>query len=1192
MSSKFEILAGPAMSGKTYKLCERVLREAHDNPQKSFIVVVPEQAGNAYEKKLIEMSRDMFGTPGFLNIDILGFNRLGFRIFEEFGVKETAVLEEYEKNMLVRVAAGKVSDDLSVYSASVGRTGFISDVKSLVSEMIQYNVTPDDLDQCILQLAWENPSLSTKLEDIAKIYREFMNILSERTSVLSIDPTEKGITISEERLKLLIRLLGKDRKCSITDGTVFFFDEFRGYTPDQLDVIGVLSKRAESMTFGICIDEALASPDVVVPEHDIFRQSSATIRSLQLHIGYAPDIKTVSRLDEGPQDLRNLSQHIFRYPIVEYRPQSGDTQGLEVLYTDTISDEIRVLAETIRQEVKDGYRYKDIYVVTGDMESFTQHAERVFREYEIPLFCDYSRKLRKNPYTEAILRLIGIIDRDFDYDSIFGFIKTGIIPIEDKHTLDELENYVLRTGIRGRKLWSKTIRPYGRNVTREKEEECQRLDGIRKQILDVLEPVIGLNKESSKVSAIITAIREVLEKLDVRSQMEESAKLLKEENMLAESRVMERLYDLIDKLFIQTEELLGNQEMSIHDFVDILSSGIGEISVGVIPPAIDMVSACDVDRSRIVDAKVVHFINMNAGIVPAIKKSGSILSDRDKDKVTACLEDMGTGKTLASNEVCQSIDELFLIYQILSKATDKLTLSFFMKNDGGNSVEPSYLVGRICRLFPELEIGYRAPSKLKGTRVSDRLDFIGWVRLALEQQQSEGVINEELLDDIARYIYFVKQKELPDKEMLLPALNFSNPSETISQDVMDNITVKLSVSQMESYAGCPYSYFMSYILRLKDRPEKKIEYYDIGNTVHAALDRTFNEMKLSGEEWDKIEDAKLLDMMRKNTDACWSEILMEEDPDGKSVVVKDRIDELADRTILILRDHIKAGDLRPSYLEQEFTAEFTANKPDGTEVPVTIKGLVDRLDTYEEKGKLYIRVIDYKTGVQGFDLLQIKEGTAIQLLLYTKLVTDILRNLNQDKDVVPVGMYYYKVKNPIMELKKDVDETSEEEITRLETEIKKQLRLDGLFNSDPIQMINMQDAGIVPDLGTQPERPSMVLPISKNGKTNAITYDSGVTGEQLEKLGEYSSKKLKESADNILSGAFPKTPIKFPTSQEPKCAYCDYKSVCRFGEYAGKVRYVEALGTNKADTIKDMAEETAKDDKKVELRNSKFVEKK
>ena len=1189
MSSKFEILAGPAMSGKTYKLCERVLQEAHDNPQKSFIVVVPEQAGNAYEKKLIEMSRNMFGAPGFLNIDILGFNRLGYRIFEEFGVKETAVLEEYEKNMLVRVAAGKVSEELSVYSASVGRTGFISDVKSLVSEMIQYNVTPDDLDQCISQLAGENPSLSTKLEDIAKIYREFMNILSERTTALSIDPTEKGITISEERLKLLIRLLSKDKKCSITDGTVFFFDEFRGYTPDQLGVIGVLSKRAESMTFGICIDEALASPNVVVPEHDIFRQSSATIRSLQLHIGYAPDIKTVSRLEEGPQDLRNLSQHIFRYPIVEYRPQVGDIQGLEVFYTDTLSDEIRILAETIRQEVKEGYRYKDIYVVTGDMESFAQHAERVFREYEIPLFCDYSRKLRKNPYTEAVLKLLGIIDRDFDYDSIFGFIKTGIIPIEDKHSLDELENYVLRTGIRGRKLWSKTIRPYGRNVTKEKEEECKRLDGIRKQILEVLEPVIRLNKDSSKVSDIIIAIREVLEKLDVKSQMEESAKLLKEEDMLAESRVMDRLYDLLDKLFLQTEELLGNQEMSIHDFVDILSSGIGEIGVGVIPPTIDMVSACDVDRSRIVDAKVVHFINMNTGIVPTTRRSGTILSDRDKDKVTACLEDMGTGKTLATNEVCQSIDELFLIYQILSKATEKLTLSYFMKDDVGNSIEPSYLVGRICRLFPELEISYKEPSKLRGTKVSDRLDFIGWVRQALEQQQVEGVINEELLDDIVKYIYFVKQKDIPDKNMLLPALNFSNPSEVISQEVMNNIKLRLSVSQMESYSGCPYSYFMSYILRLKDRPEKKIEYYDVGNTVHDALDKTFKEMELEGKDWTQIEDAELLEKMRKNVDISWSEILMEEDPDGKSLIAKDKINELADRTILTLRNHIKAGSLRPGYFEQEFTAEFTANKPDGTEVPVIIKGKVDRLDTCEEDGKIYIRVIDYKTGSQTFNLEDIQEGTAIQLLLYTKLVTNILRNMNQDKEVIPMGMYYYSVKSPILDLKKDIDESSEAELAKLETEIKKQLKLDGLFNSEPIKLLNMQDEGIVPEEGAMPTRESMVLPIREDGRNHAIKYDGGVSGEALEKLGDYSAEKLKESADKILSGTFPKSPIKSPKAQDPKCSYCDYKPVCRFSDYAGKIRNVEKLKTSVAETVKGMVEEVDGVENKVELRDSKFI---
>ena len=222
MGARFEMLAGASMTGKTYSLSKQVLEEAHANPDKRYYIVVPEQSGNAYEKKLIQMNQALFGAPGFMNIDILGFNRLSYRIFEEFGIKDTNVLEEYEKNMLVRVASGRVRGDLEIYGGSVDRTGFTQEVKSLISEMIQYNVTPEELEKAAEDISKTREGLSAKLRDVSKIYSGFMDILdNRRTSVDLGQDMDFSMTISEERLKLLSRILKTDRPCSITDGAVF-----------------------------------------------------------------------------------------------------------------------------------------------------------------------------------------------------------------------------------------------------------------------------------------------------------------------------------------------------------------------------------------------------------------------------------------------------------------------------------------------------------------------------------------------------------------------------------------------------------------------------------------------------------------------------------------------------------------------------------------------------------------------------------------------------------------------------------------------------------------------------------------------------------------------------------------------------------------------------------------------------------
>jgi hypothetical protein len=228
MSARFELLAGDSMTGKTYSLARQVLEEAHAYPDKKFYIIVPEQAGNAYEKKLIQMNQALFGTPGFMNIDILGFNRLSYRIFEEFAITETSVLEEYEKNMLVRVASGKVRRELEIYGGSIDRTGFTKEIKSLISEMIQYNVSPEELENAARDIEKDREGLSAKLRDVSKIYQVFMDILDSRRSALSLgDEVDLSMTISEERFKLLARILKTDRPSSLVDGAVFVFATIR-----------------------------------------------------------------------------------------------------------------------------------------------------------------------------------------------------------------------------------------------------------------------------------------------------------------------------------------------------------------------------------------------------------------------------------------------------------------------------------------------------------------------------------------------------------------------------------------------------------------------------------------------------------------------------------------------------------------------------------------------------------------------------------------------------------------------------------------------------------------------------------------------------------------------------------------------------------------------------------------------------
>ncbi|MCR5543695.1 MAG: PD-(D/E)XK nuclease family protein [Eubacterium sp.] len=1179
MEAEFKVLAGSSMSGKTYKLCSDVLKEAYENPLTDFIFVVPDQAGNAYEKKLIEMNSKLYDRPGFMNIDVLGFNRLAFRIFEDLGVRDTSVLEEYEKNMLIRIAADEVKGELEVYGNSIDKNGFISQMKSLLSEFIQYDISPEDLEKLIKDSEQlnRNTFLSLKLKDINKIYQSFLKLLEGK---------ESGI--SEDRLKTIIRLLKSDKKCSITDNTVFIFDEYRGYTPDQLGVIEALRKRASKMIFSICINPDIIRKNIEVKEHDIFHQSYMTLRQIQECMGFKPEIIFCDQGDYINPDQRHLESNIFRFPVKDYK---GRVEHITVSEAAGPEKEIRVIAQKIRDYVKSGYRYKDIVIVSSDLENFDVLSSGIFDEYHIPLFCDYSRKLRKNPYTDAIVRMLEVVDRDFDYDSVFGFLKSGAVPDADLD-YDSLENFILKTGIRGKKMWSKPFINLSRKTTPEQEEEFKKLNQCREELIRIFEPFNELYSGKHKGEDFIDAIYKVMDYLDFEDSMKKSAEVLSTLGMRADSRIMEGLYRIIDRILSQTKEFLGEVEFSLHDFSEIVKSGIEEIKVGVIPPTLDSVTACDPDRSRIIDTKILFFAGMNDGKVPTQSKKGGILSDKDKEELSSELTRLIDGKRLSDSAYQQSIDELFLLYQILSKPTDYLHMSYSATDNEGNGLEPSYILGRIARLFPELEKDFWELTPVSGTRESDRLDIVSEMRDALEDIQGtedEGYRTpdfEKKVRDIAAYKKFGGELGSDIMEGLL----FSNRCQTIPQDIMKDIEIRMSVSRLEKYMSCPYSFFMKYILGVQKRDEKKIEYYDVGNMLHDALEKTMKEIKdKHSNDWAETDDQELKSIMGGFLNKAWDEYVagyMLEEETGKLNQVKNNLMRLSDTTIVQLKEHIKSGKMLPMMMEQEFSATFNAKRPDATSVPITIRGKIDRLDSYEEDGKFYIRVIDYKTGSTEFSPEKIKAGTAIQLSAYTEIIAQILAKKINDKELIPAGLYYYHVSDPCVS---DISESGLDETTGLEeaAEVKRsqKLILSGVSNDDDNRLyLNLHDKTLVDkDTGLMKSE-SLVIPVSIDKKGNyksaAIVSDT----EGIDNICEYSLQKMKKGTEAILSGDFSKNPTGFG-GRSNACTYCDYASVCRFNEYAGKQKVIKKLTGKMVDKIKAIEP----DEEKIELDNCHLI---
>ena len=1190
MLSDIELYVGPAGSGKSEALSEWVLKEAHEHPDKNYILMVPDQSASGFEQRLIRKNDKLFNVPGLINVDIIGISRLSHRIFDEMDIRESEVLEEFEKNMMVRASASRVADKLEVFGGSIDKRGFISQAKSLISEFIQYDMTSEDIKMLEAELTDRGlEALRGKLHDIGLIYEDMRNYyLADGEQALA-----------EERMKTLASVLFSNKSSKTVDGAVIAFDEFRGFTPDQFSVIRGLSGRAEKLIFSITMDTGIAKNSKEVKEHELYYQSYLTYEALKTLPGNSFSIKyfergtDISRFKES-SGIQHLEKSIFRFPIQEYK---GDVTDIELWEAENPISELSVVAEDIRRSVRNGGRYRDYAIVTGDLKGLTAYASSVFADYDIPVFIDESRSLGKNPFTEGLIKLLQIIDRDFSYDTVFGFMKLGLQWDSITADMDVLENHCLKYGVRGYSMWKKPVfLPESKmrgELGDEMRDDARRSENARQQFLKLISPMTELGKGKLPVRRISDALRKMMSEdyLSYEKRIAEIAGLYESIKRFADARAMGALYDKLSEMLDSMDRLMGEEEVTVHTYEEMLASGTEDMKLGVIPPTLDAVTVADADRSRLGKVKKVYFINMNDGIIPLPRKTGRILSDRDKDCIEQIFRDKGIDKTLAPNDRMQSYMEQFFIYQTMTKPEEKLVMTYSSASREGAAIEPSYIIGRIKRIFPGLKTERKSPKLFEGTRDTDIYGFTESVRNALDMIKS-GAISEEtgktndrllpLIGEIEKFTNIDSDAFYIDEDAVL----YDNSAENIPAELLGSMKFEISVSKMESYARCPYSFFLNYILKLEKRREQKLEKMDIGNTLHRALELTEKRIKSDYKnDWKGIDEEELFNISDEALDTAlkeWEYIVYERETDHKrNLAIRDELKDIMHRTVDVLRFQISKGSMAPTSFEQRFSATFKAVNAKGDEVPVVINGIIDRIDIMEKDDKLFFRVIDYKTGDAKFNPEEIKGGTKLQLTVYMDIIREILTREFQGKNVIPAGMYYYHVSNSdIKDLAASaVKKAGGDEEAAAVLKQRESLKLEGAANDSDFgegrehDFLLLQDEDII-DAGGKLKK-SYVIPVTPAGEKSAETYAKNASvanTEEMISLGLYGRIRMTEITNDIFAGRIDKHPIRYKGDQRVNCDNCNYKDICRFGAHGGKVNYIQGSKGSVREKIKSMTD--------------------
>ena len=1141
---------GASGAGKSTKLYQEIIERSIKAPEQNFFIIVPDQFTMQTQMDIVKMHP----VHGIMNIDVLSFGRLAHRIFDEVGAYQLPVLDDTGKSLILRHVADLHRDELPVIGGNMHRSGYIDEVKSTISELMQYDIRPEQMEP-LLAAASKRGALSAKLKDIQLLYEKFSQYIDR-----------KYIT-TEETLGILCEKLTASKL--IRNGVVVL-DGFTGFTPVQYRVIRQLLTLCAEVTVTCDIDPESDPYASRMDEQELFFLSRKTIRDLE-KIAYeveagspgaqVPDFdrwkayrdshggdvqiseKPVIRLQNNPP-MAFLEAHLFRYQPAVYEKAPGDS--IQLYEMTTPEEEVRQTCIQISRLIRSDEHifYRDIAIVCGDLETYSDALELTAEKFRIPIYIDRTTAIRLNPFIEYIKSALNIVAQNYSYESVFHYMRSGLADFEPGD-VDRLENYVRALGIRGKKQWEDIFTrqlPGAKQI----EDEVQRTEFLA-----------GMNEMRSRLTtqmAVLFAVRNgtVLEQTKalydfiINGQSQEKLQAYSERFAAAgdRSRAAEyaQIYAKVMDLLNQVVVLLGEEKIRPEEYMDILDAGFGEIEVGTIPQNVDRILVGDIERTRLKEVKYLFFIGVNDSAIPKHTGTGGIISDIDRQFLVEAQSEVELAPTPRQQMYIQRL----YLYMNLTKPSAQLYLSFSKTDAAGKSVRPAYLIGKLQKMFPQLKVQY---PELKDTQeqmmtVQDSLEYLsGQIR-----SYADGYLQPEAEREFLTLfgLFQTMGQEQPEIKCQLERLQKaaflryqSRPLSKAVSAALYGSYLENSVSRLELFAACCYAHFIRYGLALDERDEYDFDVSDLGNVFHGVLETFTVRLKESGLEWEsftKEQGEEILNQaLAEYADSYGNTILMSS---ARNRYAVEKIHRILTRTVNTLQYQLQKGAFRPDLVEMDFReagsideiniALTTDEKRKITE-QMKLHGRIDRVDLSEDDGHVYVKIIDFKSGKKDFNIASLYYGLQLQLVLYMNVAQAMEKSIHQDKEIVPAAILYYHVSDPL--ITPDPEDTPEQ----IGEKIRKELRTTGLVNSNE-KVLSLLDRDFT-------DR-SDVIPVQRR-KDGSFTAASGViTDQDYGLVSSYVNERIRAFGKRILDGDISVNP--YEMKGKSACTWCRFKPICGF----------------------------------------------
>jgi ATP-dependent helicase/nuclease subunit B len=1141
MSLRF--ILGRAGSGKTTYCLEEIRRKLQGSATgNNLILLVPEQA--TFHNEL-----ELAGTPqlgGMMRAQVLSFNRLTWRVLQEVGGGARVHIADLGKRMILRQFLEQRKAELKVFGRAADQPGFVDSLASAISEMKMYQIKVEDLKQTLGQTEGEESLLLAKLRDLALIYQDLEDYLANTYT----DPDD------------YLNLLAEKAHLSPTiQDAEIWLDGFTGFTPQELTVIEALLQTARRVNITL----ALSPQQKMQPVNGCFNITWTTYNKL-LQVADKIGTKVEAPLLLEPSvphrfsksaDIAYLELNYFDLTASVY---SDKAEHVKIISAQNFKAEVEAVAREIRTLCRDqGYCYRDIAVLLRDYAHYDLLIETIFSDHDIPIFMDRKRTVMHHPLVELVRSALETVQEGWLYEPIFRYLKTDLVNAP-REEIDILENFVLAYGIKGQAWYHDQPWQYHKNrnlgseteLTDREKQQLKRINQVRRRAAAELKVFHDKIKQATNAAEISQALFELLVDLKVPEKLKQWSEQAEQQGRLETAREHSQVWNEIVDILDQMVETMGGEALTLESYNNILDAGLEGLSIGLIPPGLDQVVIGSLERSRNPNLKAVFVVGVGDGILPAKPMVSGIFNDQERQFLKTI------GLELAADSNGKLLDEQFLVYTALTRASNYLYLSYPLGDSEGKALRPSPIIKRVKELFPKLQ---EENISVEPQGDENDLNFINSpakalmylgkkLRLAKEEQQIDAI-----WWDVYNWLLEHGQYKT-ELSKVVNGLLHQNQEQPIDPELAKELfgnPMRVSVSRLEKFQACPFAHFVNYGLRLREREIYQLSSPDMGQFFHAAMEQFAKKLQAMDLDWTQLNKKQCLEIsnevVQELVPQLQSEILLSS---ARYRYMTRKFKKTVERAANVLVEHAKRGQFRPVGLEVSFGPDndlpgmkFTL--ADGSEMELV--GRIDRVDGCEKDNKYYLRVIDYKSGTTGLSLHEVFYGIKVQLIAYLDIILNYADQLVGKEDCQPAGVLYFYLRDPLIKTQGPLDELE------IDSLIIKELKMQGLVLADLVafqlmdsEITNNGWSTIIP-VGINTEGKKLLQsgePVGADIDQTTLFHKKSkiVLPEQMDRLRQHVRSVLTKAGEAIINGEVAISP--YELKEQTACDYCSFQMVCQF----------------------------------------------